>query len=656
MTAAGANRTQARPARLRSLPGLDGLRAVAVVAVVVYHLQPSALPGGFLGVDIFFVLSGYLITALLLSEYSTTSTVSLRRFWARRARRLLPAVGVLLGAVVVLAACFGRDALGRLAGDVPASLLYVMNWRLVFQHQSYLAALGRPPLLQHLWSLSVEEQFYLLWPLALLALRKRLRRGQVAVLALGGAALSATLMGALFRPGGDPSGVYFNSATHAEGLLIGCALAAAIPPWRMVSSVTPTARHLLERSGVAAMGVVIAGLATLGFWSTITYRGGMVVLDVATAVVIATVAHPASRLGAALGRRPLRWIGLRSYSLYLWHWPVIELTRPGVDIPFTGAAALIVRVALMVIAADLSYRFVEQPWREGRAQFAIRVRLASASRPTIVAAAAAPIALVVALVATAPAPSAPAVLTQGATAAARLARPALPALAAPPSAGPTPPPASTTVVTAATRVTTVHHGIGSGRWIPPELRVPVPTTVPAPTTTTTRPAPPPVPLSRSEPVLALGDSVLLAASPALTAAFGPGITIDAQIGRQVQAGIDRLAAYRASGALGHYRSVMIDLGTNGAFQPGQFAQMASILAGVPRVVIFDVHAARPWAAASNATIAAGVAAHGPQMRLADWNRAVTGPSLLYSDGIHPDLAGAQVYTRLLVSALTAPTR
>lgn len=641
-----------RPVKLRQLPGLDGLRALAVTAVVVYHLEPSWLPGGYLGVDSFFVISGYLITSLLLSEHTTTSTISLRRFWLRRARRLLPALIVLLVVVTVAAACFGRDGLGRLQGDIPASLFYVMNWRLLFGHQSYLASMGRPPLLQHLWSLSVEEQFYLLWPLALLYLRRRMSRERVAVLALGGAAVSAALMAGLFHPGGDPSAVYFGSETHAEGLLIGCALAAAIPPWRMVSSVAPSARKLLERSGLAALAFVVVGLASFGFYSSFTYRGGMLMLDLATAVVIATVAHPASRLGAGLGRRPLRWLGLRSYSLYLWHWPVIQLTRPGIDVGLTGFPVLVLRLVLMMAATEMSFRLVEQPWRDGRAQFALRVRMASARRRTVAVAAVVPVGVVSVLLATAPGPGGPAILAEGSTAAARLERPVGPTVQ-----GPSVTPVGTSPEATVVRTRPVGAPVpaaagtagpvATGRWVPPEMRIPVPTTTPPP---------PPVPLSASEPVLAVGDSVLLAASPALERMFGPEITIDAQVGRQVSAGLARLAAYRASGALSHYRTVMIDLGTNGAFEPRQFAQMVGLLAGIPRVVVFDVHAARPWAGVSNATITAGVSADRTQMDLVDWNQAATGPNLLYSDGIHPDPAGAQVYGQLLVGALTSPGR
>ncbi len=645
-----------RPPKLRQVPGLDGLRAIAVVAVIVFHLNPHWLPGGFLGVDVFFVISGYLITSLILDEHRRRSTVSLGRFWARRARRLLPALAFVLFAVTVTAALVARDALSQLQSDIPAAIVYLLNWRLLLSHDSYVASFGRPPLLQHLWSLSVEEQFYLLWPPVLLILRRRMTRGRIAWVALAGAAVSAGLMAGLFHPGGNPSAVYFGSDTHAEGLLIGCALAAAVPPWRMTASVTPTARRVLERSGLLALGVVIGGLAVLEFDSTLTYRGGIVIVDVATAVVVATVAHPASRLGAGLARQPLRWLGLRSYSLYLWHWPIFMMTRPGSDLRWGTGPDVILRLGLTAAAAELTYRYIEQPWRDGRALFAWRLRLASIPRPQLVMAAGVPVALVAVLLATAPGPAEPAILAEGSTVAARS------PLSLPPRSG------AVSDRPAATN-TVAPNAIGQDRpggFAPPTAAKAVTATTiattsgtVATTTPTNRPVPPAADAPQiesinpaDEPILAVGDSVLLAASPTITATFGAAVTVDAQIGRQVSGGLTRLAAYRKIGALAHFKTVVIDFGTNGAFTAAEFDQMSFLLAGVPHVVVFNVHVARSWAAVSNATVVQGVAAHPAQMRLADWNGAAT-PSLLYPDGIHPDPAGAAAYTRLIETALAS---
>jgi peptidoglycan/LPS O-acetylase OafA/YrhL len=620
-----AEASASRHPRLRPLPGLDGLRAIAVVAVIVYHLDPSWLPGGYLGVDVFFVISGYLITSLVLTEHRQHGTVDLLRFWRRRARRLLPAVIVMLAVVVTLSACFARDALGRLQPDVPASLLYVMNWRLAFGHDSYVASFGRPPLLQHLWSLAVEEQFYLVWPPVLLLLRRRLRRDAIALVALGGAGVSALLMALLYQPG-DPSGVYFPTDTHAFGLLIGCALAASAPPSSMTAAVTVGARRVLDQAGAVALAGLLAGLILLGFDSSATYRGGMLGVDLVSAVAVATAAHPASRIGEVLGHPVLRWVGLRSYSLYLWHWPVFELLRPGSDLPWPVPVVDALRLGLTFAAAEASYRWVEQPWRQGRAGPALRAWLGRIDWWARVAVVAGPLAAVSVLLATAPGPDEPAVLAEGATPAAQDA----PGTLTGPTRGrpvPVPPPdRSTTSVTA---------------------------TSPAPATTAPDPIAPPDPLPTDEPILAIGDSVMLAASPALSATFGPAITIDAAVGRQVYSGVARLQAYASAGALARYRTVVIDLGTNGRFTASQFDQIASILAGVPHVVFYDVHAARSWAAPDNTVIFDGVAQHPHQMSVVDWNVAAAAPGLLYPDGVHPDPAGAAMYARLLAQDLDA---
>ena len=639
MTAAPAPTGSRGPAKLQQLPGLDGLRAIAVVAVIVYHLNPSWLPGGFLGVDIFFVISGYLITALLMAEWSRSSAIDLGAFWKRRARRLLAAVLALLLIVTLAAAVVARDSLHGLQGDLPAALAYVMNWHLLVQHQPYLATFGRSPLLLHLWSLSVEEQFYLLWPLALIPLLRRLPASRIAGLAMVGALASATLRGVFFHAG-NPSGVYFGTETHADGLLIGCALAAAIPPWRMMTSVPASARRLLERAGAGALALVLLGLATLGFNSSVTYRGGMLLVNLAAAVVVATAAHPAARIGPLLARQPLRWIGLRSYSLYLWHWPIFEMTRPGVDLHISAWQVQLLRLGLTALAAELSYRYVEQPWRTGRAQAALRNWMIRARPAVQVTAWAIPAVALSTVLASAPAVNGPPVLLQGSTEAARLAPGQAGLLSAPGTTSTTvaPDPVLANLMAGPLIQSVDAHQAATKRAAASARR------------SRSRPAP-----GVEEPILAVGDSVLLAASPALSQTFGPQITIDAAVGRQVSTGLQRLAQYRSAGALLRYKTVVVDLGTNGVFSPAQFAQLAQLVKGVPRVVIFNVHADRPWATVSNATLAAGVAGDPRQMRLVDWNRIAQTP-MLYADGIHPDASGAGVYATLLLSAIRNSAR
>jgi peptidoglycan/LPS O-acetylase OafA/YrhL len=361
------------PLRLsqRYLPGLDGLRALAVLAVIAYHLEFGWAQGGLLGVGIFFTLSGYLITDLLLAQMRRGG-MRLAQFWLGRARRLLPALFLMLAVVVIWVATAGPAQPAEFREAVAAAALYVSNWQLIFQHISYFARFGPPSPLSHLWTLGVEEQFYILWPL-LLALGVKLVRERpsasglrvrLAGLTLLLAAGSAVEMALLYRPGFDPSRVYYGTDTRAFGLLAGAALAMVWPSARLRPGIARGARLTLDWLGVAGLIAILALIAQTSQYSPFLYRGGFVLLALAGVLVIAALAHPACRLGRALGIAPLRWIGVRSYGIYLWSLPVIALTTParahGVD-PVRDA----LQVAATIGLAALSWRLVEQPVRHG---------------------------------------------------------------------------------------------------------------------------------------------------------------------------------------------------------------------------------------------------------------------------------------------------
>src|SRR5580693_873160 len=337
----------------RYMPGLDGLRAVAVLAVIAYHEQFSWAIGGLLGVGVFFTLSGYLITSLLLAQWAADSRLHLRDFWLARARRLLPALFVMLAVVTAWVTIADRSRLASLRGSVVAAVTYSSNWYAIVQQQSYFARFAPAGPLDHLWSLAVEEQFYLVWPalllLGLFFLRGR-RTSTVAWLALptlAMAAASVALMAALYQPGPDPTRVYEGTDTRAAGLLIGAALALAV----------------LDVAGFAGLAGIGLLIWRTGQYSPFLYRGGLVVLSVATLGVVAAVACPGTVLGAVLGWAPLRWIGARSYGIYLWHYPVIVLTTPlnaGESLPRAAW-----QIAASVAIAALSWRFIEEPVRHG---------------------------------------------------------------------------------------------------------------------------------------------------------------------------------------------------------------------------------------------------------------------------------------------------
>ena len=643
--------------RIPQLPAIDGLRAVAVVAVLLWHAQVGVVRGGYLGVESFFVVSGYLITALLWTERRATGRTSLVGFWARRARRLLPALYLLL--VVVLAALVigWRDLVARARGDAAAAAVYVSNWYQLLSNQSYFAETARPSPFKHLWSLAVEEQFYLLWPLLLLGL-VLLWRGDRVRVAASVAALAAASMVAMavtfairHEPGAsvpyDPSRLYYGLDTRAGGMLLGCALALVWRPWERVAGDGSGARAPGRLPSWAGVAAAVGGLAVLVlcFWRLgddlpFVYLGGLQLVAVATALVIVGTTGPASFVSRLLGARPLVEVGRRSYSLYLWHWPVYVVTRPGIDLPWSSGPTLALRLAISAGLAELSYRFVEVPVRQGALGRAVRrvranLRVGTPERRrqvrrswTVVGATGLSVLLVLgtAVVRAEPAPPFDSLLaTEGAL-------------------------ASPVEEAAAAADPLVPIGAGAtgsnGDSTTPSTNPAPPGADPAATAPGTA-----APASRAAPVevYAIGDSVMLGAQPALAEAI-PGIVVNAKLGRYMGQAAPLVAQLVAQDPAPE--SFVIHLGSNGAARRSEVVDVIEAAAG-RRVVFVTVKVPRRWEGPSNSAISEGVAGR-PNARIVDWKRASSrcpGGEIQYDDGIHLQPDGAACYARLIRAAL-----
>jgi peptidoglycan/LPS O-acetylase OafA/YrhL len=355
----------------RYMPGLDGLRAIAVLGVVAYHLGFGWAQGGLLGVGVFFTLSGYLITDILLNQVDHGG-IRLKSFWLARARRLLPGLFVMLVVVMAWVTLIGPHQPADFRTAAISAAGYVNNWWLVFHHASYFQRFAPPSPLNHLWSLSVEEQFYILWPfLLMLGLRfipevkySTGVRFMLAAATLGAALASGILMAALYHPSLDPSRVYYGTDTRALELLAGAALAMVWPSRRLTGRILPQARRTLDGIGTLGLVVVLLMFWQVNEYSPFLYRGGFAVLSLASVLAVAAMAHPATRLGPLVGCRPMRWVGERSYGIYLWHLPIIVLTTPEGS-HTTSAMRALVQVAAIFAVAELSWRYVEDPIRHG---------------------------------------------------------------------------------------------------------------------------------------------------------------------------------------------------------------------------------------------------------------------------------------------------
>jgi peptidoglycan/LPS O-acetylase OafA/YrhL len=633
------------------MPGLDGVRAVAVAAVLLFHANPPWLPGGFLGVDVFFVLSGFLITSLLLTELEARGGLRLGRFYQHRAKRLLPALVVVLVASSLLAITVAQDAAARVREDVVASALYVTNWWYVAHGTSYFDTTGRPPLLQHLWSLAVEEQFYLLWPLLVYALWRIGGALAVRTSAIVGVfALTALMAWIAIRDGipivADSGRVYFGTDTHAMTLLAGAVLATYWTPTETIPALTSRQRRMASATGLASLVGLVAVFRYADQMSWGLYRGGFLWVALFAAGLIAAAAVNGTAFARALATPPLLWVGRRSYGIYLWHWPIFVVLRPGVDLDASGWPVQLARVALTLLAAELSYRYVEMPVRDGAvgrlwADWSRRTALARPSRIGLVIAATAGVLLVLdaGLTMVREPTFQDALGGQTSVGAGRLTAAAAPAAA--PKTATRPPPAP--IPKDGTRPTPAR---------PKATPTPSPSQAKnrARATATARPASTGR-VSSASPTTAVGDSVMLAAANALDAEF-PRITVDADVSRMPKRIFDRIRERKRVGRLGDV--VVIGAGTNGRIRSADLTALLTLLKDRRRVVLVTCHGDRSWISQSNTVIRRAAKRFGSgNVRLADWDAYAAGHRRsLYRDGIHPRPgAGAKAYAGLVRAAV-----
>ena len=614
-----------------------------MLAVMGFHEGVSELSGGFLGVDVFFVLSGFLITDLLVSQYDRLGRLNLKDFWSRRARRLLPALALMLIVVSAAATVIEPDQDSSLRLSLLAAVTYTSNWYQILHHVSYFASLGlftAPPPLDHLWSLAIEEQFYLIWPLILwlLILRLNGRRARItATLIL--AAMSALAMALEYSPG-DPSLVYYGTDTHASALLIGAALALALPLATVMS--LPTARvRQLDAAGVVGLVLLAWAAGHFSGEDPAVYPIGLILAAVGAAGLVVAAASTGV-IAAMTSLPPLRWLGIRSYGIYLWHWPVIALAGAIVGARANSAWMWFIEAAVSIGLACLSWQFVETPiLRDGflatcarwRALVDEGLRPVGARRKVVPVVVAASALIAVALagygVTRSPGLAAPSGLLRQVAEGQQISA----STQAQPAPGAQPSPRATSA---------------AGRSASPSA-----STWPAsagPTLACRSGAAQQSRKVSGRQVTAIGDSVMVASAAALNAAL-PGIYIDAQVGRAMIAGLAIVQTLAADGELRHY--VVVGLGTNGPVSDTQIRQLRRLIGPDRDLILINTFGPMPWETSVN-DVLDGAAEHMTRVSLANWHAAIAAHTdLLWPDGIHPQPSGAEVYARVVLAAIQA---
>ena len=572
------------------IPAIDGLRALAVFAVVLYHLGISWIPGGFLGVDLFFVISGYVITRLILDSIESANGLDIKKFYAARIRRLFPGLVVLLIVTSTMIALFAPDAIRRFIQDVPYVLSGTNNWHLVALQQDYFQAIGRPPLLQHTWSLAVEFQFYLIWPIILLFIWRRfgkrvVRRAALVIATFSGTALFLFSLQADNATAGRISHIYFGTDTHSLGLFLGSALAVSWIPRNLTPNISQRAQDFVDGIGVFGFIGLLCIFLFIDQENATLYQIAFPLAALFGCATLVSIVHPASRFSPILSNRVFLWIGQRSYGIYLWHWVVFQVTRPGADLTGNLPALNIARVLIVLALADISLRAIEIPIRNGVVQnwfrgMKYRTKIMQKRQRIFVASVTAFMVVI----------------------------------------------SGSSVALAWQRDQSIIVEIK------PELELP--DTV--------------MGVSKSG-LWVTGDSVILGIRSKLAMQEEIAL-INARVGRQIQELIKEVEADKLRAG---ESKVVLNVGNNNSVSREDMVKLMELLKNQPRVVVVNTSVPRTWRDGNNKIISEVVSSY-PNAVLVDWaSIAENHPEFFAPDGVHLIEAGSDVYVASILEALNS---
>jgi peptidoglycan/LPS O-acetylase OafA/YrhL len=574
----------------RHISSIDGLRAIAVTAVVLYHLGISWIPGGFLGVDLFFVISGYVITRLILDSINQSSALDLRAFYAARIRRIYPGFLFMVISTIIFIGVWAPEAIKRFLSDLPYALSGTINWALVARNQDYFETIGRPPLLQHTWSLAVELQFYLIWPIILLTVLKYFGKKNVARIALIIAIISGTILFLVSLQldqanSAKVSHIYFGTDTHSLGLFLGSALAVSWIPQNLSANISRRAQDVIDGIGVVGLLGLISTFLFIDESNASLYQIAFPLAAIFGCLVIISLVHPASRFAPIISTPPFRWIGQRSYGIYIWHWVIFQVTRPSVDLSGETWALYLARVLLVLALADISLRWVEIPFRQGQVQTWFRGMKYRSSKERVRQ----QISVLVSIIAV-------------------------------------------LAVTTSISVSAINKSNQISQVINEEL---------------TDQEESPVDLGSTTGLWVTGDSVILGIRSKLENKEHISL-VNARVGRQAP---ELLAVMRVDQSSVPSSPVIFNLGNNNALSEQTVVEIFEVIKNQPQIIVVNTAVPRPWRDSNNAIISK-VASNYANVKLVDWDRiSKDRPELFAPDGVHLSPMGSDVYVDLVLSVL-----